>query len=521
MAKTNKTTTKVGGAAAIAVAQSIGKSVLKSELKTLFHELALGKSVSQNIKRAIKLVMEIYGIPLSLAEKFVAKIAGHLRSKTHLVRNGLPANTALTGKPEVGHWLQPAGLTSLGSSSQSTKLMRSSGPPVAVAEGPMKLSHDLKTTKRNGQTCTVVSGVDYLGKIEGATGFNTLAWRINPGLPGVFNFISQIAQRYETYRCRKLVFHYIPSVGTQNAGNVMMFLDYDALDSIPSDERDFMTNANCVTKQIWDRCTYAADPKLLMSTREKYVRSGVPLESGDDVRLSDLGMFCIGFTDIDALDGVNIGRLYVEYEFELSTPSVDEVSLANSKTNLWYSQTGVDGNNPFGTSRDTSGDVGTMQNAVKGSAYTWYEDSTLLTDRLYFANPGIFTVIFMVSATTPGTQSWANYDGVTPLGTEVDFTNASRDVVVNSFIVDKAGANMEMTFTGGSGFDNMFLMVMETVSFYGSLQAPPPLTRGGVSITHGKDDAIIRLAGERRSISRSSSFVNIGELAAHVSAISR
>ena len=61
----------------------------------------------------------------------------------------------------------------------------------------------------------VVRHKEYLGEINGSTSFTVQqSYNLNPGLSATFPWLAQIASRFQEYRLKGAVFHYVPTSGT-------------------------------------------------------------------------------------------------------------------------------------------------------------------------------------------------------------------------------------------------------------------------------------------------------------------
>lgn len=165
------------------------------------------------------------------------------------------------------------------------------------------------------------------------TGTFTLlgSFPLNPGSPDTFPWLSNEAAGWESYKFNRIRFIWIPTSGTQVAGNIIMAPDYDASDAAPAGETILSSYSDCQEGNIW--CRFAADleKKLLNSTTmSKYVRVGA-LAANQDIKLYDSGNFFVFSVD-DAV--VNNGKLWVEYDVELFNPQVPPGGFQSSGTLL-------------------------------------------------------------------------------------------------------------------------------------------------------------------------------------------
>lgn len=165
---------------------------------------------------------------------------------------------------------------------------------------------------------------EYLGDIDSAAAFTVVSWDINPGLPGTFPWLSNLAAAFEKYRFVGLVF-YLKSVSSGaaasshlNIGTGLATIDY-SVDSPPPVSKTQMA------QQMW-AVSGRADQSMLVpvecdaqlgSGGWKFVRTAN--EVGADKRLSDWGRLDV------ASDGFqNTGdpswELWVSYDIDLAQP---------------------------------------------------------------------------------------------------------------------------------------------------------------------------------------------------------
>jgi hypothetical protein len=178
-----------------------------------------------------------------------------------------------------------------------------------------------------GQTVTI-RHKEYLGEIRGSTAFTVQqSYQINPGNSLTFPWLSGVAVRFQEYRIKGMVFHYIPTSGTAVSstdaalGSVMMQTSYRSNDMVPSSKVELL-NEYCSSESV--PCEAFAHP-IECDPKEnpfnvQYVRSG-NIPSNDSQLLYDLGVTHIA-TSGQQIDGKVIGDLWVTYEIELKKPIV-------------------------------------------------------------------------------------------------------------------------------------------------------------------------------------------------------
>lgn len=160
--------------------------------------------------------------------------------------------------------------------------------------------------------------------------FSVTSLAINPGLSGVFAWLSQVAANYDEYELRHLVFHYKPviSVASQSGamGSVVIACNYNA--GAPKFEsfREMVEYSGAMETRICDQAFFGieCDPKKGQSGDHMYVRTGA-VPSDEDIKTYDTGLFQIATSDINATDypaGTLLGHLYVEYDVVLGKPKL-------------------------------------------------------------------------------------------------------------------------------------------------------------------------------------------------------
>lgn len=153
---------------------------------------------------------------------------------------------------------------------------------------------------------------------------------INPGNIAMFPWLSGMASNFESYVFRGLKFLFETSAPTSTPGTVLMAVDYDRNDPLPSDKSTLMSLRDATRSAAWERNHLECTKEDLHKRKTYFVaesNSGglpaaggqpPPVISGQDERLDDVGEFLIGSSNSTAL--ASLGELYVEYEVELLTP---------------------------------------------------------------------------------------------------------------------------------------------------------------------------------------------------------
>lgn len=174
---------------------------------------------------------------------------------------------------------------------------------------------------------------EYIMDVTASTTFTNTTLDINPGISSTFPWLSQVAQAFELYRLRGLIFEFksmssdavLSSSASSALGTVIMATQYNSLQggftsTLQMENHEF-ANAS---KPSCDFYHPVECKRSLIPNSELYVRFG-DVPSGGDIRLFDIGQFNIATTGMQNATGV-IGQLWCTYEVELyqhqySTPA--------------------------------------------------------------------------------------------------------------------------------------------------------------------------------------------------------
>jgi hypothetical protein len=245
--------------------------------------------------------------------------------------------------------------------------------PVAV--GSAEMSRPARITQVNKLGDTRVVHREYIGDIKSVstTGFGVVvSYPVNPGQVQTFPWLSAIAQRFESYRFRRLKFCYETEAPTSLPGSAIMTLDYDAIDPAPVSKQQAMSYVDAVRSPPWSDCEHVSRAENLNKQKSYFVRPGA-LPTGGTLTQYDVGNLffcCSGVTASSAM-----GELYVEYDVELMTPVYESTPSSGVLNNA--SGAGSATATPFGTAAVQYGNIGisaagtvvTLTNLTVGQAY--------------------------------------------------------------------------------------------------------------------------------------------------------
>jgi len=156
---------------------------------------------------------------------------------------------------------------------------------------------------------------------------------MNPGQESSWPWLATQAQGFEMYEFISVTFFYIPRVGSNSNGEIILSPDPDPNDEVAVDEQTAFglpyAAFGGVTQTVSKKC-----PIRLMAgaTKRKYIRFGNSNFSGlpDNLNDYDYGSFAVYLSGVAAATG--LGRLFATYTCKL-------LSLANLIHNLQHIST--------------------------------------------------------------------------------------------------------------------------------------------------------------------------------------
>jgi hypothetical protein len=185
--------------------------------------------------------------------------------------------------------------------------------------------------------------------------FNNTSFAINPGMRGVFAWLSQIAANYDEYELEHLVFHYKPVISQASTsgamGSVLLSCNYNAGADKFASFREMAEYMGTLETRVCDEAYFGVecDPTKHGSQQIEFIRTG-SVPSGQDIKTYDLGLFQIATSDVASFtEGTLLGHLYVEYSVVLGKPKLYTALGRGIMQDMFRSVTGVTRTAPFGT----------------------------------------------------------------------------------------------------------------------------------------------------------------------------
>lgn len=203
------------------------------------------------------------------------------------------------------------------------------------------------------------------------SGFNRIFTKaINPGVVGLFPWLSSQSLGWEKYKFHRLTFSYRPRCSTTLAGSIMMYPDYDPSDVPPSSEIDASTHQNFKEDAPWKAMDVYCDKTQLAKDRyvvrpDAVVPVGMSLA---DFNIGNLYMFINGFIEFGGL-----GKLYVSYDIEFSIPqriTYTAPVLTLNEPITYFNNSNTSNTSPFGIGSQIDPSVSTLKITAAGFVTT-------------------------------------------------------------------------------------------------------------------------------------------------------
>ena len=184
---------------------------------------------------------------------------------------------------------------------------------------------------------------EFLSVVRGSVAYNLTSFKINPGDPSTFPWLSKMAQCFESYRLRKCRFVYIPRCSSASPGLVAMSPDMNPKDAAPSSLEEALQNYKSVNDSTWKTFATELTGEMLNKRKSFFCR---PLAANADIDLYDCGN--LNLITEGQIDGSAVGQLWVEYEGEFLTPEGKPIgNLAPTMLVVGNSGSGITNLNPI------------------------------------------------------------------------------------------------------------------------------------------------------------------------------
>lgn len=191
----------------------------------------------------------------------------------------------------------------------------------------LEMSGTVPEMHKSDQT-VIVRHREFVTTVNSSQNYSVQAsFDINPGNYYLFPWLAGIAARFQEYKLRGMVFHYVPTSGSAVAstnaalGSVMLQTSYRASDSAPASKVEMLNEYNSNESVPCEAFCHPieCDPRE-NPFNIQYVRSN-NTATNEDKLLYDLGTTHLAVSGCQTT-GNPIGDLWVTYEVELKKPIV-------------------------------------------------------------------------------------------------------------------------------------------------------------------------------------------------------
>lgn len=263
---------------------------------------------------------------------------------------------------------------------------------------------------------------EFVGEVRGSTTFAIAQTHVlNPGLSASFPWLSAVANSFQEYKIRGMVYHYVPSsgiavTGSSALGTVMIYTSYRSNDSPPGQKVELLNEyfaSESVPSESFCH-PIECDPKE-NPFNIQYVRAR-EVPAGDNRLLYDHGVTYVA-TSGQQSAGTALGDLWVTYEVELKKPIVTSNVTARDDAFVYAaawlgggSHSGMWPTPPAGT---TVVNYGMSSVSFTGSTVTFAAGTTgrySLTWR-YYADGNFNTTTYPVGVTPTNCVTYNPYNG--------------------------------------------------------------------------------------------------------------
>lgn len=293
----------------------------------------------------------------------------------------------------------------------------------SILDGGVSPPEVVNTANKGG---AIIRHREYIGDVLATTAFTTQTFPLNPGLAGSFPWLAQIANSYEQYRWRGLLFEFIStssdallSSSTSTAlGTVNMATQYDVTDPVFPDKRSMLNQEMSNSRKPSASFIHPVECAGSMQPFKYYNTRGSAVSSDADPARFDFGHFVIATEGQQVAGGV-LGELWVTYEVEFLKQQYETIVLSDH-----FQLGSVSNTSPLGTAvvRSNLAYGGTIGGLLSGDGRT-YSFPPLL-------GSGTFAIQWQVTGgtttvTAPAiTLTNCSYRNMLRLGTDGEISNS-------------------------------------------------------------------------------------------------
>jgi hypothetical protein len=303
---------------------------------------------------------------------------------------------------------------------------------------------------------------EYVRDVEGSTSFALSSLTLQPGTGEAFPWLSRIANSHQKYRFTRLKFTFIPVVGTDAVGRIVMAYAVDPLDTTPGNKFELYQYPTSVEGSVWSALDLVVD----CNKGPLFVRAGTVV--GSDLKTYDFGKL---FIATSATSSAIQGSIFVDYAVELITPKPAACPASWCILSNVVTATGDIG--PFQDSSFT-GASSTSYAEVHGGPWYVAAADTLATcaGSVVFLKPGTYFIRVVYSGTSDvGTLASSGSSTVEIVSSSTLATSATA-VYHATLAVSTAGEHFSWTSSSATDVAGAAVFLSEGTSTSQTVPAP-------------------------------------------------
>lgn len=235
---------------------------------------------------------------------------------------------------------------------------------------------------RTGKHSTIVAHREYIQDIIGTAAFNNLSFPLNPGVASTFPWLATLAQNFQEYRIKGLVFEFrsllTDFVTNGQPGVIVLATNYNA-DAAPFATKIQMENSEfAVSTKPTTNMMHGLECAVDQTTfKQRYVRTGA-VPANQDLRLYDWGNFQLA---TQANPVVTLGELWISYEVEFFKPIIP-LTIGGDIASAHVVRSGGGGSIPLGSATTVSS--GSLPLTVSGTTVTFSAEPGTVWQATFF-----------------------------------------------------------------------------------------------------------------------------------------
>lgn len=304
----------------------------------------------------------------------------------------------------------------------------------------------------NSKVANIIRHREYLGDVFSSTAaFTTTTFNLNPGLDQTFPWLALIANQYESYRMRGLVYEFKSLAsevsGTPGLGYVALATQYNTQQPSFPDKKSMENHEFCNSARPSENFLHPIECKQnQVVLGQQYVRSGA-VPTGADVRFYDMGLLTLAVGGQSAA-GVVIGELWATYECEFYQAKSSTTQGLNIGYDMWTINSGsVSGATPFGSNlqKGQNSNLGTAFNTL--NAFVFPNNTRGRFYLQYWVQGGSAALTIMGVPALVNANFVANFFEAGPLTVAGTTAGTTSTTYSQMFAIDIVGDGARVTFS--------------------------------------------------------------------------